>query len=222
MFFPLPLHTRTQANDLCRLILTPVSSTPRALLPSLRALPSLIVPPILAPITFLTNALPTFLNTSGPLFFRSFFHIDPITTPTASSMSAFILSLAELFTKLPLETVLRRGHVAYLSTSTARTRMNTLPTRERGEGGLDMKTIVPVGPYKGVMGTMWCIVREEGTRIPVSQQVAAGLGNKDVRRQPPRKGQGVHGLWRGWRVGFWGLAGMWCAGAFGGGSGDAF
>jgi fusion and transport protein UGO1 len=207
------------------LILTPLNSSPRARLPSLRALPSLICPPTLAPITFLTTALPTFLSTTGPLFFRSFFHIDPITTPATSSLSAFLLSLAELFTKLPLETVLRRGHVAYLSTSATRARMTTLPT-SYSLAAADMRTIVPVGPYKGIMGTMWTIVREEGTRIPVSQQVAAGLGtatSRDTaRRHPPRKGQGVHGLWRGWRVGFWGLVGMWCAGAVGGGSGDAF
>lgn len=91
-----------------------------------------------------------------------------------------------------------------------------------------MRTIVPVGPWKGIAGSMWFIVREEGQRIPVSQRVAAGLATatKDAaaarRQQQPRKGQGVHGLWRGWRVGFWGLVGMWCAGAAGGGSGDAF
>ncbi|KIW07094.1 uncharacterized protein PV09_01977 [Verruconis gallopava] len=206
-----------------RLILTPVTSTPRALLPSLRALPSLLVPPTLAPITFLTNALPTFLSTSGPLFFRAFFHIDPVNTPATSSFTAFMLSLAELFTKLPLETVLRRGHVAYLSAASTRERMNTLPSHRQqlSEGAPEMKTIVPVGPYRGIMGSMWFIVREEGQRVPVSQQVAAGLGNAR-QRLPPRRGQGVHGLWRGWRVGFWGLVGMWCAGAVGGGSGDAF
>lgn len=84
------------------------------------------------------------------------------------------------------------------------------------------KTVVPVGPYKGVMGSIWYIVREEGIRIPVSAQVAAGLGAGELRKQPPRKGQGIGGLWRGWRVGFWGLVGMWAAGAVGGSGDGAF
>ena len=93
----------------------------------------------------------------------------------------------------------------------------------------ELRTVVPVGPYRGVWGSMWFIIREEGQRIPVSQQVAAAVAGASVNqaraRQPPRRGQGVHGLWRGWRVGFWGLVGMWCAGAFNGGgsgAGDAF
>lgn len=96
--------------------------------------------------------------------------------------------------------------------------MTSLPTS--GGEGMGIKTVVPVGPYRGVMGSMWYIVREEGTRIPVSQQVAASIGSAQARRQPPRKGQGVYGLWRGWRVGFWGLVGMWAAGAFNAGSGS--
>jgi fusion and transport protein UGO1 len=86
---------------------------------------------------------------------------------------------------------------------------------------------VPVGPYKGVWGTIWFIVREEGQSVPVSQQVAASLATtpgmqENVRRQPPRRGQGMNGLWRGWRVGFWGLVGMWGASALGGGGEGAF
>jgi len=34
-----------------------------------------------------------------------------------------------------------------------------------------------------------------------------------------RRGQGAAGLIRGWRIGFWGLAGVWGAGALGPGEG---
>lgn len=82
------------------------------------------------------------------------------------------------------------------------------------QGTLD--TIVDVGPYRGVVGTMWNIVREEGETKPVA--TASG------KTKPPTKGQGVEGLWRGWRVGMWGLVGIWGAAALGGagGSGGEF
>lgn len=38
------------------------------------------------------------------------------------------------------------------------------------------RTIVPVGRYAGVFGTMWCVAKEE---------------------------EGGEALWRGWRLGLW-------------------
>ena len=72
--------------------------------------------------------------------------------------------------------------------------------------------MVELGPYKGVMGTMWSIVREEGTS---SQEITVGKSRKGKKVE--RKGQGIEGLWRGWRVGMWGLVGVWGARAMGGG-----
>ena len=43
-----------------------------------------------------------------------------------------------------------------------------------------------------------------------------------VPRARVRKGQGIRGLWRGWRVGFWGLVGVWGAAALGGAGGGEF
>lgn len=67
-----------------------------------------------------------------------------------------------------------------------------------------------VGPYRGVVGTIWSIVRDEGTSI---QEIAIGEGGVKAKKgkKPERKGQGIEGLWRGWRVGMWGLAGNWAA-----------
>lgn len=62
-------------------------------------------------------------------------------------------------------------------------------------------TTVRLGEYWGVIGTMWLIVREEGFTVSKSS---------DQKRASKRsKGQGLAGLWRGWRVGIWGLVGVW-------------
>jgi fusion and transport protein UGO1 len=117
---------------------------------------------------------------------------------------------AELFIKLPLETVLRRGQIAVLKEEVAL-------TRDSGAWTGNLETVVPLGEYRGVFGTMWLIVREEGvTQIPVIK------GKKTKAKQIEQKGQGLQGLWRGWRVGMWGLAGMWGSRALSnGGNGGA-
>jgi len=75
-----------------------------------------------------------------------------------------------------------------------------------------LPTIVAAGPYRGVFGTAWYIIREEGTRpAPIVQRMAASV--QHARQIEEKKGQGLQGLWRGWRVGFWGLVGVWSAAA---------
>ena len=110
--------------------------------------------------------------------------------------------------KLPVETVLRRGqmHVAQVTAN-----------------GGEVQTVVNVGPYKGLIGTMYSIVNEEGeqsSRTNLSKGskgppavLKAGAPDVENRR---KKGNGLEGLWRGWRVGMWGLIGVWGAAAVGG------
>jgi fusion and transport protein UGO1 len=84
------------------------------------------------------------------------------------------------------------------------------------------KMVVEPGPYKGVFGTMWSIVYEEGDST--SLEILSATGTAKVARKSKkaeRKGQGIGGLWRGWRVGMWGLAGMWSARAMGGSGASA-
>jgi mitochondrial fusion and transport protein UGO1 len=209
------------------LILTPVSSPPRTLIPSLRSLPSLSIEPELLPATLTQSTVPRLLSASTPLFIRNFLRVDPFLAPATYSFCTFCSSVAELFVKLPFETVLRRAQVSVLK------RHHEQQHRESyhmfgQSGGMEpqLKTMVEVGPYRGVVGTLWYIVHEEGTTvspaesIKIAQQKAYGK-----RAAVPRsrsKGQGIHGLWRGWRVGFWGLVGVWSAAALGGGSGGEF
>jgi fusion and transport protein UGO1 len=80
--------------------------------------------------------------------------------------------------------------------------------------GKPLESVVDVGEYRGTLGTMWLIVREEGISSTYENAVAK-TANRAVKRPGKlgeRKGQGIEGLWRGWRVGFWGLVGVWGAG----------
>jgi fusion and transport protein UGO1 len=150
--------------------------------------------------TILHSLITPAINHSTPLLLRTHLAIDPVLTPATYSFFKFLSRTAELFLKLPLETVLRRAQMAVLTSSSYRV-----------QSGKEVETMVEVGPYKGVLGTMWSIVREEGTS---SQEIAVrGKKGKKVEK----KGQGIEGLWRGWRVGMWGLVGVWGARAMGGG-----
>lgn len=91
--------------------------------------------------------------------------------------------------------------------------------------GKEMQTVVEVGPYKGFFGTMHSIVYEEGERALSAELVQGTAGapatkvGKLGQDRKKRKGQGFEGLWRGWRVGMWGLVGVWGAATLGGVSG---
>ncbi|OAL46946.1 mitochondrial carrier, partial [Pyrenochaeta sp. DS3sAY3a] len=216
-----------------RLIITPISSTPRSIYPCLSLLPSFSIPPSLLPATLLHACVPTLISSSTPLVLRSTFSIDPILTPTTYSFSTFLSSLTELFMRLPLETVLRRAQVAALHDN-EQDRLSasyrTLPSHSKShsiatdasDASTAFKTIVEPGPYKGVLGTMWFIAREEGITVigPNAAKAASAKQMGFARPTRTRKGQGVHGLWRGWRVGVWGLVGIWGAAAMGGGGGE--
>jgi fusion and transport protein UGO1 len=149
------------------------------------------------------------ISHSTPLLLRSHLSIDPVLTPSTFQLATFLSRSLELFVKLPLETVLRRAQFATLKQEVEMARANGL-----WEGDLD--TVVNVGEYRGVIGTMWLIVREEGVREP--PLLKGGVKTKALKEQ---KGQGLPGLWRGWRVGMWGLVGMWTSRALSGGNGPA-
>ena len=177
-----------------RLILTPVSAPKRSLTHNVRNLPSYLCPTTLVIPTILYSLVTPAISHSTPLLLRSHLAIDPILNPNKHSIAKLFSRTLELFIKLPLETVLRRGQMSVLSSA---------PYRQ--EVG-NFQTMVRTGPYKGVVGTMWSIAREEG----ISQEPVAKKGKPVERR-----GQGIEGLWRGWRVGMWGLLGVWSANALG-------
>lgn len=219
-----------------RLVVTPTSAPPRTIWPSLSLLPSFSLPASILPVTILHATIPTAISASTPLVLRSSFAIDPVITPSMYSVCTFLSSTAELFVRLPLETVLRRGQVAILQEHENQRladtyRNNSLKSPVFGMENEDLsvrnfKTIVEPGPFRGMLGTMWFIVRDEGVQATGSGAAAdatkqiAGRAPGFSARSRARKGQGVQGLWRGWRVGFWGLVGVWGAAALGGGGGE--
>lgn len=191
-----------------RLILTPSTDEPRTLLGTLRTLsPSYLIPGHLVPITVLTSTIPTFLSNVTPFFLRSYLGLDPAVNPTSWSMATFTSSALDLSIKFPLETVLRRAQIVTWTAPTV------APPRSASKHKA-VNTIVPVPQsYRGVLPTMWGIVRDEGYSESQKDKTAALMGKAPRRK---RKGQGIEGLYRGWRVGLWGLVGIWGTGFVGG------
>lgn len=171
-----------------RLIVTPSSHAPRGVLSNLKRLPSLLMPSKLGLPTALYHSLPQMFSTSMPQILRRQFHIAPETSPTLWSFASFGTSLCELFIRLPLETLVRRCQVNYIR-----------------EYARDAPLIIEPAPYLGIGGTVYSIMYSEGE---TKTKDAKGM----IR---VRKGQGSAGLVRGWRVGFWGLVGVWGAGSLG-------
>ncbi|CZR56489.1 related to chromosome segregation protein Cse1p [Phialocephala subalpina] len=191
-----------------KLIITPTSLPKRSLTAQLRTLQSYLCPTSLIAPTILHSLVSPTISHSTPLLLRSHLGIDPVLTPNSYQLANFMSKSAELFLKLPLETVLRRAQVAALKEEVELARL-------QGEWQGDLDMTIKHGEYRGVIGTMWMIVREEGVReTPVATAAAKKVRGKQAPKQ--QKGQGLSGLWRGWRVGMWGLVGMWSARALNG------
>ncbi|KAL8838958.1 MAG: hypothetical protein Q9176_004764 [Flavoplaca citrina] len=190
-----------------KLILTPSTHPPRSVISTLKTLSSWTLPLSIAPVTFLHSTLSTFMSASLPLFLRSKLSVDPVVTPTMYDLATFIGQGLELGAKLPIETVLRRGQMHIAQTGL-----------QAGPQNKELQTVVTIGPYKGLIGTMRSIIYEEGERTVKAAPVrnaAAGRTTSLARDPERRKGQGLEGLWRGWRVGMWGLLGVWGAATLG-------
>ncbi|KAH8890069.1 mitochondrial carrier [Thozetella sp. PMI_491] len=207
-----------------RLIVTPTSRAPRRTIATLRSLPSYFCPPSLYAPTILHSLIHPLLTLSTPLALRTQFMIDKDVSPTTFSIAKFCASSAALFVKLPLETVLRRGQVAVLSsTSYLRALHVPSPKGKRLSEGTELETVVPPGSYNGVVGTMYAIVNEEGSHAVAKEKAPVGKKAKaKVAETVYRRGQGPDGLWRGWKVSWWGLVGLWAAGVLGGGGDGEF
>ncbi|PGH12980.1 hypothetical protein AJ79_03953 [Helicocarpus griseus UAMH5409] len=222
------------------LILTPLSHGPRSLLRAIRLLPTpnYLIPPHLLPITILTSTIPNLLTNATPLFLKSYLSLDPVLNPSSWSAFTLLSSGLELAVRFPLETILRRAQIATF-TSPALRQQSALPTSPTSASApttsatkrtslTNVETIVPTPQsYRGIVGTMWSIVYEEGTNPHALEldrafaQTGAGPQSRtqdtaaSQRAQKRRQGQGVQGLYRGWRLGMWALVGVWGSGFLG-------
>ncbi|KAF4244207.1 hypothetical protein CNMCM8980_010269 [Aspergillus fumigatiaffinis] len=200
------------------LILTPATHGPRSLLRAIRQLPTpnCMIPSHLIPITILHSSLPNFITTTTPLFFKAYLSIDPVLNPSMWNLLTFLGSGLELAVRFPLETVLRRAQIATYTSPSIRQKYAAISrsnTSAAAEEASTVETIIPVPQtYRGIVGTMWGIVYEEGVSPP-SSDAERVLGKPISSRK--RQGQGIGGLYRGWRIGMWGIAGIWGAGLLG-------
>ena len=171
-----------------RLIVTPTSYPPRGLVHNLRDLPGLLAPSKLWLPTSLYHSIPPTFSAASPLFLRRQLRITPELSPSLWSLAAFTTSLTDLFLRLPLETILRRSQVSCLK-----------------QADSELPTIVEPAPYTGIWATVYSILYLEGETTTKDPKGMVRI----------RKGQGAAGLVRGWRVGFWGLVGVWGGGMVG-------
>lgn len=185
--------------------------------------------------TVLHSLIHPVVNLTTPLVLRTRFMIDHEVSPITFSIAKFCSSTVALFVKLPLETVLRRGQVAVLSSPEYLAAFNddgsgSPAAKGKRLGGKELETIVPAGRFDGVFGTMRAIVSQEGSRAVTPTATGVGKGAAANRRMTKRgivetvsrRGQGLEGLWRGWKVSWWGLVGLWTAGVVGGGGDGEF
>ncbi|KAJ5134431.1 hypothetical protein N7526_005796 [Penicillium atrosanguineum] len=136
------------------------------------------------------------------------------------NLFTFLSSGLELAVRFPLETVLRRAQIATYTSLSLRQKSSGGSIRAASIDASDVETIVPTPrTYRGVVGTMWHIVHEEGVSPNPSdlERISQATGRPTTQRQLQRRqqGQGIQGLYRGWRVGIWGaslLGGMSGAG----------
>ena len=140
-------------ND--RKIILPVSTSRY---PQAKTVPTpVMIPKSLVLPTVLHAIIPNYLSSLFTLTLRPYF--PRVTFSPAHYGLPFLASFIDLGIKLPFESVLRRAQISY-----------SKPER----------TIVRVGNYNGVLGTMWSMITEE-----------------------------TGGIFRGWRIGFWGLMMAW-------------
>ncbi|KAJ5241132.1 uncharacterized protein N7469_002723 [Penicillium citrinum] len=210
------------------LMLTPATHGPRSLIRAIRQLPTpnCTIPPHLVPITILHSSLPTFITTSTPLILKSYLSIDPIINPSMWNLFSFLSSGLELAVRFPLETVLRRAQIATYTSLSLRQKSSGGSISAASIDASDVETIVPTPrTYRGIIGTMWHIVNEEGISAdPSDAERASKLFAKpstQAQIQKRRQGQGIQGLYRGWRIGMWGVAGIWGASLLGGVAGGS-
>ncbi|EAS31121.3 uncharacterized protein CIMG_06600 [Coccidioides immitis RS] len=214
------------------LILSPVGHGPGSLFRAIRQLPTpnYLIPPHLLPITILSSTLPTLLANSTPLFLKSYLSLDPVLNPSSWGLFTLMASGLELGVRIPLETVLRRAQIATFTSPVLRQQSITRTTVSASSSSQEnvtsaIQTVVPTpDTYRGIVGTMWSIVYEEGTdggaeavaiervlgRPP--EPTTAGPAGRVPRR---RRGQGIRGLYRSWRLEMWGIVGIWGSGFLG-------
>ncbi len=126
-----------------RMIVTSVAEGPRSVRDSVKKLKSYTCPKQLLFPTILHSFAVSLVRKGSPYVLYVKMGIDSYTMPAVYNFLTLISNIVELFVRLPLETVLRRAQVHYLSNEIE---------------NLDSKMIVKRDVYKGVIPTMFYII----------------------------------------------------------------
>lgn len=142
-----------------RLMTTTLNSGPRSLRTSLKQLESWLCPPELVFPTALFAGVTSFARKSSGYILQVILGVDRVAMPTLYSILTFAGSLIEISIKLPLETIVRRAHMAYLTGSNSYTPLTPSPSSQAlAPSKLQpADLIVRPEPYEGVFGTFWSI-----------------------------------------------------------------
>lgn len=122
-----------------RLVTTTFETVPRSIRTSVRDLPSWVCPTEVLVPTVLYAGITSTLRKSTSYVLQILLGVDPTSMPAIYSVMTLLSSLLEVGVRLPLETLLRRAHMAYLH----------LPA---------FALLVKPVDYDGVFGTAWSIM----------------------------------------------------------------
>lgn len=169
-----------------RLMTTTLQTGPRSLRTLMKQLDTWVCPTELLLPTVLFSGLTSVVRKSSGFIIQVFLGIDRVAMPVLFSLLTFCSSLVEIAVKLPLETIVYRGHMAYLtqsgegkdefgavegtkplslpfpgssSHSSQSSRINSVSSIATTASKLQPSNlIVRPEPYEGVFGTMWSVV----------------------------------------------------------------
>lgn len=122
-----------------RMVTTTFETVPRSVRTSIRELPSWLCPGFVLVPTVLHAGMTSAVRKSTSYVLQHLLNVDPTSMPVFYSVLTLAASVFEVGVRLPLETLVRRAHMAYL---------NLAP----------LSLLVRPAEYEGVFGTAWSVV----------------------------------------------------------------
>lgn len=165
-----------------RLMTTTLKTGPRSLRTLLKQQDTWVCPSELMFPTVLFAGVTSAVRKSSGFFIQVVMGVDRVAMPTLYSLLTFCNSLIEIAVKLPLETIVRRGHMAYLTEPEDETKplnedkhnsQSILPAPRSSSlrSNSVHSAFIPVTPklrpadliirpepYEGVFGTIWSVI----------------------------------------------------------------
>lgn len=122
-----------------RMVTTTFETMPRSVRTSIKELPSWLCPSDVIVPTVLHAGITSTLRKSTSYVLQHLLGVDPTSMPAFYSVLTLFSSIFEVGVRLPLETLVRRAHMAYLNLAA-------------------FSLLVKPAEYEGVFGTVWSVV----------------------------------------------------------------